>query len=281
MDMSLVQWILVGGFLTLYAFILAVMVRRKIRPRFPIFFGYIALSSVMLCGFNVAAKVLPNAVYFWVFWLLQTLLVGLSFGVLREVFVNLLKPFSAVIDLGKMMFWWAALFLLFAAGLTAAATSGSHPDKLTAAILLLVRSVQMMQCGLLLLLVIFERRLGISWRSQGMCIALGLGVYAAGSLAMCQIGGLFQGWDGAEELAQKVLALGVVLSWAIGLALPAPALDSALDSPKRLILQRWDEALAGHGYGSHAPASSTSTVESFLPGIEKTVDRVMARKAVS
>jgi hypothetical protein len=281
MDMSLVQWILVGGFLTLYAFILAVMVRRKIRPRFPIFFGYIALSSVTMCGLNVGAKVLPNAVYFWVFWLLQTLLVGLSFGVLREVFVNLLKPFSAVIDLGKMMFWWAALFLLFAAGLTAAATSGSHPDKLTAAILLLVRSVQMMQCGLLLLLVIFERRLGISWRSHGMCIALGLGVYAAGSLAMCQIGGLFQGWDGVEELAQSLLALGVVLIWAISLALPAPALDNALDSPKRLILQRWDEALASHGYGSPALASSTSTVESFLPGIEKTVDRVMARKAVS
>jgi hypothetical protein len=281
MDMSLVHWILAGSAIALYAFILVVMVRRKIRPRFPIFFCYIALSSVMLCGLNVAAKLFPSGLYFWVFWLLQALLVSLSFGVLREVFVNLLKPFSAVIDLGKMMFWWAALFLLFAAGLTAATTSGSHPDKITAAIFLLVRSVQMMQCGLLLLLVIFERRLGISWRSHGMCIALGLGVYAAGSLAMCQIGGLFQGWDGVEQVAQSLLALGVVLCWAIGLALPAPAMDSAAESPKRLILQRWDEALASHGYGSPALASSTSTVESFLPGIEKTVDRVMARKAVS
>jgi hypothetical protein len=56
-----------------------------------------------------------------------------------------------------------------------------------------------------------------------------------------------------------------------------PERKNVLDSPSRLIFQRWDEALAGYGYGS---AGSPSTVESFLPGIEKTVDRVMAKRVV-
>jgi hypothetical protein len=280
MDMSFVHWIFAGSGIALYVFILAVMVRRKIRPRFPVFFWYIAASLAMLCGLNIAVKLLSIRTYFQVYWVMQALVLALSFGVLREVFANLLRPFNAVIDLGKMLFWWAALFLLFAAGITALATSGSYPDQITAAISVLQRSVQLIQCGLLLLLIVFERRLGVSWRSHGMCIALGLGIFAASSLAMCTFGGFVHGWEAWEDIATNLLCTTIVLCWAVGLALPAPERENALDSPKRLVLQRWNEALTSYGYGPPA-ASSSSTVESFLPGIEKTVDRVMARKAVS
>ena len=279
MDMSRFQWFFAGGGLVLYAFIVTVMVRRKIRARFPIFFYFIISNIGLLCGLNIAARVLSPNMYFYVYFGLEALVLTLSFAVFREVFVNLLKPFNALIDLGKMLFSWAVVFLVFAVSLTAVATGGSHPDRLTAAIFLFQRSVWLIQCGLLLLLVLFDRRLGISWRSHGMCMALGLGIFAASNLVMCAIGGRFQGWAGVEEFAQNSLCLAVVLGWAIGLAIPAPVPEKALDSPKRLILQRWDEGLTSYGYGQ-PETSSTTNVESFLPGIEKTVDRVMAKKAV-
>jgi len=277
MDISRFQWFFAGAGLVLYVFIVTVMVQRKIRARFPIFFYFIISNIGLLCGLNIAARVLSPNMYFYTYFVLEGLVLTLSFAVFREVFVNLLKPFNALIDLGKMLFSWAVVFLLFAASLTAVATAGSHPDQLTAAILLFQRSVWLIQCGLLLLLVLFERRLGISWRSHGMCIALGLGIFAATNLAMCAIGGRFRGWAGVEEFAQNSLCLAVIVGWAIGLAIPAPLPEKALDSPKRLILQRWDEGLTSYGYGQ-PETSSTNTVESFLPGIEKTVDRVLAKK---
>ena len=75
----------------------------------------------------------------------------LEFGVLYELLVNALKPYSALIDLGKMLFRWAAVFLILAAFLTAFATTGSGNNKLVAASELLQRTVRLMQCGLLLL----------------------------------------------------------------------------------------------------------------------------------
>jgi hypothetical protein len=71
-----------------------------------------------------------------------------------------------------------------------------------------------------------------------------------------------------------MIFLGVVTFWAVCFRQVEPARKNVLDSPARLIFQRWNEALLSHGYGQAVAASS---VESFLPGIEKTVDRVMAR----
>lgn len=278
MDMSFVYWVFTATILTLYSSLLVVLIRRKIRARFPIFFAFVAATLGLICVLNVAARIFSPRAYFFTYWILEALVLAVSFGVLREVFSDLLKPFNALIDLGKMLFWWAAVFLLFAAALTAFATEGSHPDQVNAAILVLQRSLQLMQCGFLLLLVVFEKRLGISWRSPGMCVALGLGTYAALSLLLCAFDGVFK-TDASQDLAKYVFQLAVVMFWVVGLAVPAPARKNAMDSPKRLILQRWNEALSSYGYGDSGAA--TSSVESFLPGIEKTVDRVMARKAVS
>jgi hypothetical protein len=52
-----------------------------------------------------------------------------------------------------------------------------------------------------------------------------------------------------------------------------------LDSPSRLIFQRWNEALTTYSVRGEM-AFAASGVESFLPGVEQTVDRVLARKIV-
>ena len=84
----------------------------------------------------------------------------LEFAVLYELLVNALKPYSALIDLGKMLFRWAAVFLVLAALLTALATTGSGSNKMVAACELLQRTVRLMQCGLLLLFLGWKSVLG-------------------------------------------------------------------------------------------------------------------------
>jgi len=215
--------------------------------------------------------------YFYVYWSLSTLVMILGFAVMYEVFVNILKPYSAVIDLAKALFLWAGLFLLVAGFLTAMVTSGPGTNKMVVAIDLCDRCVHMMQCGLLMLIVLLEKRLNFSWRSSGMSIALGLGIMAAFDLIVSYGDARFpqfSQWD----LVYQIAVIGVLGFWIYNLTAAEKETKASTEPAPRLVLQRWNEALIGYGYGDRALASGS--VDSFLPGVEQTVDRVMARKMV-
>src|SRR2546421_119523 len=94
-------------------FLIGVMVKRKLRLKFPIFFRYTILNTAGLL-IVYATYYFFCTQYFYVYWTVTALSMLLAFGVLYEVFVHLLKPYSAVIDLGKMLFCWAGIFLLVA-----------------------------------------------------------------------------------------------------------------------------------------------------------------------
>ncbi|HEY6308764.1 MAG TPA: hypothetical protein VI488_20170 [Candidatus Angelobacter sp.] len=274
------QWLLISVAVVCAAVqtcILRILIRNKLRSDFSIFFRYNALCAVA----NVVTIVpflywCPQ--YFYIFWVLQAVIMVFEFWVVYEALVHALSPYSALIDLGKILFRWAGLFLLMAGLLTALAAHGSESNKIVAAVNLMQRSMRLMQCGLLLLFLLLEKRLGLSWRSYSMSIALGLGVYAAVDLSVSYLAASFAAWSGALSVFGNAVYLAAATFWAVCLAQHEPARRNVMDSPSRLIFQRWNEALTGHGYGQ--PASASSTVESFLPGIEKTVDRVMSRKAL-
>jgi hypothetical protein len=285
MSLSLqpVQYVQVGlalGGGILQASILFILARRKLRSEFSTLFNYLAFCLVMLVVglWSYFYSCCDSVQYQYVYWSLNFLMISLEFLVMYEVLVNALKPFSALIDLGKMLFRWAAVFLLVAALLTAFATSNSQAGRIMAAATVMERSMRLIECGLLMLFFLFERRLGLSWRSYCMSVALGLSVAGVIDLIASYFRGQFPNWTISISMVDTVCYLGVMLFWAVRFALPEPHQQRVLDSPGKLIFQRWDEALSTHGYGPSGTASST--VESFLPGIERTVDRVMARKAV-
>jgi hypothetical protein len=136
-----------------------------------------------------------------------------------------------------------------------------------------------MQCGFLLLLVLFETRLGLSWRSPAICIMLGIGVLAASDLSGSYITAQSPSWSYALDIISACVSLMIYSAWLASMIIPQPARKSALDSPSRLIFQRWNEALVATPLvGRRNEAFAMSSVESFLPGVERTVERVMARK---
>jgi hypothetical protein len=279
MHLSPVQWSLVLATLALQAGIIGLMVRRRSRSAFPFFFNYILFSFITLVAWAPAAQYLSPQAYFYVFWSIMGTQALLCFGVIYEVFIYILKPYSALVDLGRLLFKWAIAFLALVSVITAVATNGSGASRICAATQLLGRSSELMQCGLLLLFVLFEARLGVSWRSPAACVILGFGSNAAFALATPLLGRFFPNSYAALDVAGTIVGVMVYALWCASFALPQPSRRTVQDSPSRLILQRWNEALLASPLVSRrGEVIAMSPVESFLPGVERTVERVMARK---
>lgn len=84
--------------------VMFVMKQRKLRAAYPLFFGYIVINAVALVLLLSIFRFAPKQ-YFYAYWTCSTILMMVGFAVQYEVFVDILKPYSAVIDLGKMLFF--------------------------------------------------------------------------------------------------------------------------------------------------------------------------------
>lgn len=290
MHLSLFAWISVGlGIVTaLWRFALVGYIikrtERSERSEYSNFsswmvFGGAALLLSLPALFLIRPSICgcDTTEYFYVYWVLGVLYLVLEFGVIYELVVNALKPYSALIDLGKMLFTWAIAFLVIASSLTAFTTVGSHATKLAAAAAVTERSLRLIECGILLLFFFFERRLGLSWRNTNVSIALGLGLSAAVDLCASYLKGAFVAENHLIDCVNAVFFLGVLTYWSYCFARkPQGERANVLDSPSRLIFQRWNEVLA-----SYACEPAAAGLESFLPNVERTVERVLARKMVN
>jgi hypothetical protein len=262
------------------AAIFGALIRRQSRSDLRVFLSYIALaagSNLFLAGLAWQIGT-SSAQYFYLYWVLNTLLMLLEFGVMSELLTNALKPYTGLIDLGKMVFRWAAVFLLLVAGLTAFATTGTTVAKCLAAVNIIERSLRLMQCGLLLLFLLFERRLALSWRSYSLTLALGIGTTAALTLSLSYLRSYFASWTPVLDVTDTGWSLAIALYWLVCFARTERGRKNVLDSPNKLIFQRWNETLVGAPLHGQAKNPALASMEAFLPGIEKTVDRVLARK---
>jgi hypothetical protein len=262
-----------------YAAFFYILIKRQLQREFPVLVIYSALAAVANLFLTVVAinQGLSSKLYSYSWWGLNTPLMLLEFGIMYEIFSNVLRPFSGLVDLGKMLFRWAMVLLLLFATLSALATAGSGITKCMAGVALVERNLRLMQCGLLLLFFFFERRLALSWRSHSVSLAIGLGITAAISLSFTFIRVHLVSWAPALDFIDTFSAFAIVVYWTLCFARTQPGAQTVVDSPSKLIFQRWNEALLSTPMAEDKNPA-LATVDSFLPGIEKTVDRVLARK---
>ena len=244
--------------------VVVTMVRRKLRQEFPFFFSYAAFQVVSVPLHFAVYQWGSYADYFYAYWATSALGIGLGLAVLFEIFQHAFRPYAALRGLASMLFRWAALVLLLVAVITAlAAPSGQKP--IITAILSLERSIRMMQCGLLILMLFFSPQLGLSWRSHLFGITAGFGGYAAVSLTLVSLRAqLGIPSDSTYSLINSGAYTFAALTWFAYLLAPEPARQAVRVQP---VPDQWDFALQGIG--------RTQPPDSFLSNMEKTVDRVL------
>jgi hypothetical protein len=211
--------------------------------------------------------------YFYVCWVLGILYLGLEFFVIYELVVSALKSYSALIDLGKMLFTWALVFLTIVAAITALSTVGTHQSRLEAAAAVIERSLRLIECGILMLFFFFEKRLQLPWRNWSVSLALGLGLTSAVDLISSYVRIRLPHQTNQIDCLYSLVFLGVMSFWTYSLLYkPQRREISIMAAPSHLIFQRWNESLGSSGFGDF------TATDSFFPNVERTVERVMARK---
>jgi hypothetical protein len=252
------------------------MVRMQRRKEFPLFFHYNLFQILATLGLYPLYRMAlvshtASRVYFDAYWAATAVTSFLGFAVIHEVFKNAFKPFDALRDLASILFRWALLVVLLVAAVLAFSNNAGDANSVTVAIILSIeRSVLVMQGGMLLFLMLFSTRLGLSWKQHGFGIALGFGLYACGelinNLLWARYGAKF---DVASSVLQMVLGTFQIFVWLGYLARPEPARVAVASFEPKPILQRWDAVLGNR---------PLATQGAFLVNLEKIVDHVMEER---
>ena len=254
--------------------LIVLMVRKKLRAEYPLLFSltvFDLITTVVLYAVFQAAH--GGMEYFYAYWTLEAVGVILSFLVIRELFVGALKPYAALRDLGSMLFLWAGIVLLLGGTVIALSSPGNAATVIMTAILSAERSIRLTQVGLLLFLLLFSHKLGLSWRHHVFGFSLGLGLFAASDLVLVSLQTQYgPAWRGTYSILHAEAYLFIMAILITSAALKEPARDLVIAS-ERPVLQRWNEVLLATGFVGGVPMAEPEN--RFLGAVEQTVDRVL------
>jgi len=248
------------------ACIAVVMLRRRLYRRFKFFFAYIVTQALIF------SLIFPSYLrhnywaYFYLYWFSQAVSAVLGFQVIHEVFLDVFRPFHTLRDMGTVLFRWASLVMLMAAGVVAVSSESKEIVPWMQAIITSQRCVRIVQVGIVLLLLIFARYLGVSRKQQSFGIALGFGSFALVELA------LLASWVGGHlgSLAMSLVNMcaynASLLIWFGYVLVKSPAREG---SSVLLQPQRWEQSLTD--------IQHPLPEESLIPMFEGMVDRALSR----
>ena len=247
----------------LFGVLAAIMLRRKLHRDFPVFFGFAVIQVVAFAIEYPIYKMAAPRIYFCTFWVSTALNMAVEFKIIHEVFTDILRPYHALKDLGTALFKWAALVMVLVSGVFIV-TDSAWNDPVGRDVLILQRCVEVIQCGMVLLLLAFCKPLGVSWRRQSFGIAVGFGLAGGSELISC---GLFFG----GHLSNDVMNVTTMAFYNIGVVvwLLYSILNRREVAATVLVPQRWDSALMDlHLHGEP---------ESLIPMFEHMVDRAFSK----
>jgi hypothetical protein len=243
-----------------------VMFKQKLHRKFPVFFAYL-ISQVLFFGIIVAAFTWGNYPdYFYGYWGCSIISLAIGFKVIHEIFLDVLRPYHALKDLGSVLFKWAALVMVLVAVVVAASSSVSSDGPMVEAVITAQRCVRVIQVGLILLLLVFSKYVGISWRHFSFGVSLGFGAFALVELLVVALHVSERIPPNVGDLTNTVMYNISVLVWMIYSSMKSPAREAV---NTLLTSQRWDHSLGD--------IQNTGAPESLIPAFENIVDRAFSR----
>jgi len=248
MPLSLTDYLLWVTAEILLVMACAAILRRRLVYQFPVFFVYAAfhvLRTPVL--FTIHLLQLQHrmgyADYFYAYWMTQAVSIVLGFAVIYEIYCGVFQHYDALRRLGGILFACAGIALLVLAVWTATAAPGAETPGVVRAVLLLERSVRVMQGGLVLFLFLAAFYFGLPWQNYRFGIAMGFGVFASIELAAVAIRS-HMGESAAAACSQinsAAYSSGVMI-WLCYLLAPQPALQYA-GVAHHNDLEKWNQAL--------------------------------------
>jgi hypothetical protein len=240
---------------------------RRLHRTFPLFFAYIVFQVVNFVILFPIYRYDSGRTYFYAYWISGIIGLAIGFKVIHEIFLDVLRPYPNLKDLGTLLFKWAGLvMLLVAIVVTAASQSGGDDTVVGQAVVIGQRCVRFIQCGLIFFLLFFSRHLGISKRQFSFGIALGFGSFATVELVGIALISGGQIHNAPVSLINTAAYSLSIVTW-IGYALLKTTSREA--SAKLLMSQRWD-------YGLNELRHPIAG-DSLIPMFESMVDRAFSR----
>ena len=251
-----------------------VMYWRRLHRTFPVFFAYIVFQVVnFLVLFPIyQLSISPNATdreiipYFYAYWISAAISLAMGFKVIHEIFLDVLRPYPNLKDLGTLLFKWAALVMLLVAMVVTAASQPGNDTLLAQAVIIMQRCMRVIQCGLILFLLFFSRHLGVSRQQFSFGVTLGFGGFASVELVGLA---LFSGGEIHSHTLSLINTTAYSFSILIWIGYALLKATSREASAKLLMSQRWDLGLSE----ARHPVSS----DSLIPMFESMVDRAFSR----
>jgi hypothetical protein len=170
----------------LFLLALAVLMwKRGLHRVFPAFFCYAMFEAIgggAIYAIDVTPSVFSDTAYWRSYFLYQLVETLIKFAVLGEIFVHLLRQYTPLGRLARVLASAVGAMLVLTATAIAAY---SHPtlSVLVAATRILGRSVSVVQCGLILFLFVFAAHFHLRWARPVFGITLGFGIIASVSVA--------------------------------------------------------------------------------------------------
>src|SRR5882724_419457 len=204
----------------------AVMYKRKLYRKFPVFFAYLILQVpffvIIFAGYTWGSY----REYFYGYWSCAIISLAIGFKVIHEIFLDVFRPYHALKDLGSVLFKWAALVMVLVAIVVAAASSVSINGPIVESVITVQRCVRVIQVGLILLLLVFSKYVGVSWRQFSFGVSLGFGTFAFVELLVVALEASDRVSENAANFANTVAYNLCVLVWLIYSIIKSPAREA-------------------------------------------------------
>jgi len=266
MRLQTVDYIIWWGTPVLMLLIVVAMYHRRLHREFPVFFNYVIFQII---SFVVEYPLFGRPSYFYVSWTLTALSIAVSFGVLLEIFKEAFRPYEALRDLSIILFRWCALVVLLVSAMWALTSwNGNQVDSMLSVILLVDRSVRLMQCGLVFFMLLFSEYLVISRRNAVFGISVGFGFYAAVKMLVLTAANhqtLF-----TKSVLGRISSIAYLVSMLIWLVYSVMPVKARVGAKQRVTAsEKWDSAL--DEVRNPLPAVS------LLDSMDQTVERLLYR----
>jgi len=264
MRLQTVDYIIWWGTPVLMLLIVVAMYHRRLHREFPVFFNYVIFQII---SFVVEYPLFGRPSYFYVSWTLTALSIAVSFGVLLEIFKEAFRPYEALRDLSIILFRWCALVVLLVSAMWALTSwNGNQVDSILSVILLVDRSVRMMQCGLVFFMLLFSEYLVISRKNAVFGISVGFGFYAAVKMLVLTAANhqtLF-----TKSVLGRISSIAYLVSMLIWLVYSVMPVKARVGAKQRVTAsEKWDSAL--DEVRNPLPAVS------LLDSMDQTVERLL------